>query len=96
MRTTKSPFDFAWKVACLEAATLFSDLNRRVSCKGECDGQFSMNCVAVKAFEDEESDDKSSFRFFDAAKCHRVSIMSLVIMFYGFVSHITGNHLYKK
>jgi hypothetical protein len=22
--------------------------------------------------------------------------MSLVIMFYGFVSHITGNHLYKK
>jgi hypothetical protein len=73
---------FAWKVARLEAVMSLFDLSQWISWRAEHGGQFSLNCLRAKAFEEEEFENESLFQFCDLAKWRRVNNMSIIIIFF--------------
>jgi hypothetical protein len=81
-RMTMPEFVFAWKIARLEASTLFFDLSQWVNCRAEYGGQSSANCLGSRAFEEEEFDDEFLLRFFHLAKWRRANVMSTTIIFF--------------
>jgi hypothetical protein len=95
-RMARSEIAFAWRVARLEAGTSLFDLNQWVSCRAEHGGQFSVNCLGVKAFEEEESDDESLIRLFHLAKWRRLNVMWIIILFFTVLCRILPKIISKK
>jgi hypothetical protein len=95
-RTTKSEFVFTWKVTRIKVGTPLFDVSQWISCRAGYGGQFSVNYLGAKIFEEKEFDDKSLLRFFDPAKWRRVNVILIIIIAFTVMCRILPKIIYPK